>query len=168
MNTALSSAINDLHPDLLRYAHYLSDQADTAEELVQQTIERLLNRQDQVDEIEDLQKYMFSIMRNLHNDFLRKKQRDQGNNPEIEPIDPQSGPGQKLFCQQVLAGLDGLTPAHQEILSLVGVGHSYSQIAKTLDLPLGTAMSRISRARYALRQSINMPMDESVSQWLAE
>ncbi len=168
MNNALSSAINDLHPDLLRYAHYLSDQADTAEELVQQTIERLLNRQDQISDVEDLQKYMFSILRNLHNDFLRRKQRDQGNDAEIDPVDPQSGPGQKLFCQQVLAGISGLTPAHREILSLVGRGHSYSQISEMLDLPLGTAMSRISRARYALRQSIGMPLDESVSQWLAE
>ncbi len=168
MNNALSSAINDLHPDLLRYAHYLSDQADTAEELVQQTIERLLNRQDQTKDIKDLQKYMFSILRNLHNDFLRKKQREQGNDPEIELVDQQSGPGQKLFCQQVLAGIGGLTPAHKEILGLVGAGHSYSQIANTLGLPLGTAMSRISRARYALRQSIDMPMHESVSQWLAE
>jgi len=168
MNTALSSAINDFHPDLLRYAHCLSDQADTAEELVQQTIERLLNRQNQMDEIEDLQKYMFSILRNLHNDFLRKKQRDQGNDPEIEPVDPQCGPSQKLFCQQVLAEIDGLTLAHQEVLSLVKLGHSYSQIAEMLDLPLGTAMSRIFRARNALRRSIDMPVDESVSQWLAE
>ncbi len=168
MNNALSSAINDLHPDLLRYAHYLSDQTDTAEELVQQTIERLLNRQDQAEDIQDLQKYTFSILRNLHNDFLRKKQRDQANDPEIESADPQSSASQKLFCQQVLAEIGGLTRAHQEILSLVKFGHSYSQIAKILDLPPGTAMSRISRARYALRQSIDVPMDESISQWLAE
>ncbi|MCF6304916.1 MAG: RNA polymerase sigma factor [Rhodobacteraceae bacterium] len=168
MNNALSSAINDLHPDLLRYAHYLSDKADTAEELVQQTTERMLNRQGKLSQIEDMQKYMFSIMRNLHNDFLRQKQRDQGNDAELEPVDPQSSPGQKLFCQQVLAGINTLTPAHQEILSLVGGGHSYSQIAEMLDLPLGTAMSRISRARYALRQSIDVPLGESVLQLLAE
>jgi len=168
MNNALSSAIKDFHPDLLRYAHYLSDQTDTAEELVQQTIERILNRQNQTDDIIDLQKYMFSILRNLHNDFLRQKQRDLGNDPEIDPVDPQSSPSQKLFCQQVLAGIDGLSLAHREVLSLVKLGHSYLQIAKLLGLPPGTAMSRIFRARTALRQSINMPMNESVSQWLAE
>lgn len=166
MNSDLTSAIVDLLPELRRYAHYLSDAPDRAEDLEQQTVERLLNRQNHLGEIDNLKKYMFSIMRNLHNDHLRHKQRNQGHDPEAEPIDPRSDAGQLLSCQQVLAGIEDLPRAHREVLTLVKTGHSYAQIATRLDLPLGTVMSRISRARSALRSQIDMPDGATVQQWL--
>ncbi|MBL1434759.1 MAG: RNA polymerase sigma factor [Rhodobacteraceae bacterium] len=166
MNSDFTSAITNILPELRRYAHYLSDHPDTAEELVQQTVERLLNRKSHLGEIDDLKKYMFSILRNLHNDFLRQKQRDKVHDPDAEPIDPRSDADQRLSCQQVLAGIDNLPPAHREVLTLIKVGHSYAQIAERLNLPLGTVMSRISRARTALRSRIDMPSNETVLQWL--
>lgn len=166
MSNNLSSCITDLLLQLRRYAHYLSDHADTAEELVQQTIERLLLRQEHLGEIDNLKKYAFSILRNLHNDFLRQKQRDQGTRSDDEPIDPGREAGQQLCCLQVLALIDTLPRAHREVLNLVKLGHGYAQIASMLGLPLGTVMSRISRARRALRSMLDMPEDESVMQWL--
>jgi len=168
MNRYLSSAIIDIRPALIRYGYYLSDHNDTAEELVQQTIERLLMRQPQEGEIENLQKYAFSILRNLHNDFLRKKLRHQGSDSEIEPVDPSCDAGQRLCVQHVLEMIDALPLQQREILSLVKHGHSYAQISEQLDLPIGTVMSRISRARVALRTSIDLPDSKGVIQWLED
>ena len=161
-----SSALTSLLPELHRYGHYLSDHPDTAEELVQQTIERFLKRKANAVEINDLKKYMFSILRNLHNDFLRQKKRDQLNDPEADPIDPCSNADQRLSCLNVLKEIEALPLAHREVLNLVKLGHSYAYIATILDLPIGTVMSRISRARMALRNSIDMSVDDSVVQWL--
>jgi len=166
MNSDLSSAIIDFLPALNRYGHYLSDQPETAEDLVQQTVERLLVRRGQMEDIENLKKYAFSILRNLHNDFLRKKQRRQGEDPEAEPVDPSLDAGQWLCVQQVLEGIAALPPQQGEVLSLIKLGHSYAQIAKQLDLPIGTVMSRISRARTALRILIDLPDSMSVMEWL--
>lgn len=166
MTNDLSSAINDLLPALNRYGHYLSDKPETAEDLVQQTVERLLIRHDQMEGIENLQKYAFSILRNLHHDFLRHKQRHQGHAPDTEPVDPGVDAGQRLCVQQVLEGIAALPPQQGEILSLVKLGHSYAQIARQLSLPIGTVMSRISRARTALRVLIDLPDSMSVMEWL--
>lgn len=165
MNSDHACALTSLLPALNRYGHYLSDHPDTAEELVQQTVERLLKRHNQSEDVDDLKKYMFSILRNLHNDFLRQKQRDQAHGPEAEPIDPSSDAGQRLCCQQVLAEIRTLPALHRQVLTLVMQGHSYLDIAKRLELPIGTVMSRLSRARAALRSSIDLPSGESVIQW---
>jgi len=166
MNSDLSSAIIDLLPALNRYGHYLSDQPETAEDLVQQTVERLLVRQSQMEGIENLQKYAFSILRNLHHDFLRGKQRQLGNDPDAEQVDPSIGAVQQLCVQQVLEGIEALPLPQGEVLALVKLGHSYAQIANMLSLPIGTVMSRISRARTALRILIDLPDSMSVIEWL--
>ncbi len=166
MNNDLSCAINDLLPALNRYGHYLSDQPETAEDLVQQAVERLLLRHNQMEDIEDLKKYAFSILRNLHHDFLRNKQRQQSHDPEAEPVDPSIDAGQRLCVQQVLEGIAALPHQQGEVLSLIKLGHSYAQIAHQLSLPIGTVMSRISRARTALRILIDLPDSMSVMEWL--
>ncbi len=168
MNRNLSSAIIDILPELTRYGHYLSDSPDTAEELVQQTIERLLIRQPQEGEIGNLRKYAFSILRNLHHDVLRKKQQQPESPSEAEPIDPGSEARQLLYVQHVLEEIDALPLPQREILYLVKHGYSYAQIAKQLGLPIGTVMSRISRARMALRISISLPDSKPVIEWLED
>lgn len=166
MSHDLSSAINDLLPALNRYGHYLSDQPETVEDLVQQTVERLLVRHRQTEDIENLKPYAFSILRNLHHDFLRRKQRQKGHDPDAEPVDPSVDAGQRLCVQQVLEGIAALPVQQGEVLSLVKLGHSYAQIAHQLSLPIGTVMSRISRARTALRILIDLPDSMSVMEWL--
>ena len=164
----ISEEIVAIMPDLQRYAHYLSDSADAAQVLVQQAVEQVLKRQDHLAEVDDLKKYMFTILHNLHNDFLRKKPRGDQNIAEQEIIDPSLSAGERLACQQALDKMVTLSAAHQQVLQHVRAGQSYAAIAAELKLPLGTVMSRVSRARAALRQAMDMGPDETVDEWLKD
>ena len=66
-----------------------------------------------------------------------------------------SDPERRLIVRDCLAALDTLTEEQKSILLLVGVEDlSYADMAKALDIPIGTVMSRLSRARERFRQAI--------------
>lgn len=163
MNQNISTRIDELYPDLRRYAHQLCDTPDQAEDLIQQAILRVLNRSG----IDDLQKYMFSILRNLHRDLLRKKQRESSEPIKDNLTDPGAPASTRVAFRQVLAQITTLPSPYREVLFLLYLGQSYAQIAARLDLPIGTIMSRISRARRALRLSLGLGPDEGVAALLA-
>ncbi|MCF6272977.1 MAG: sigma-70 family RNA polymerase sigma factor [Rhodobacteraceae bacterium] len=168
MTKYISAQIIVITPELLRYAHYLGDSADIAQVLVQQTVERVLKRHERQASVEDLKKYMFTILHNLHNDHLRRKQRNSGDISDQEIIDPGLSAGGRLACREALEMVNKLSEAHREVLRLIQAGQSYAQIATRLGLPIGTVMSRVSRARHALRQAMDMQPEQSVVEWLGQ
>lgn len=63
--------------------------------------------------------------------------------------------GDQLTDRQVLAALDRLSPQFREVLLLADVQEfSYKEVAETLEIPIGTVMSRLSRARAQLREDL--------------
>jgi RNA polymerase sigma-70 factor (ECF subfamily) len=71
---------------------------------------------------------------------------------DAEAAPAASDPGLRM---DLLAALDRLSPEHREVLLLVGVEQlSYAECAQVLQLPAGTVMSRLSRARVAMRAAL--------------
>ena len=140
-------------PRLRRYARALLGAKPEAEDLVQDTVERGWSRLSSWRSGNDMRAWLFSIMHNIHIDQVR--------NPSIQTVelaDDLSTPGPDSTQAGGLEIRDmefalGLLPVEQrEILLLVVLEEmTYQEVASTLHIPVGTVMSRLSRARERMR-----------------
>jgi RNA polymerase sigma-70 factor (ECF subfamily) len=104
---------------------------------------------------------MFRIAQNLW--FDRKRaERSRGGAVDIHAVDNLVGCDgrtvvhDRLALAEVLRGLDRLSPQHRVLIALVCVeGLTYQEAADVLEIPVGTVMSRLSRARLALHDAIH-------------
>jgi len=153
-----ASLLEPLIPSLRRYAYALVRDPESADDLVQDTLERALSRWHLRRAEGDLRAWLFAILRNLHVSAWRQKQRrgvqvelDEQNEPAATAA-PDSG----LETQDVLSALDRLPEEQKSLLLLIGVeDFSYDEAARLLGVPIGTVMSRLSRARQRLRAALD-------------
>ena len=147
-------------PRLRRYARSLVMEVHLADDLVQTALERALAHWHQFDQRRDLVLWALSILHNAHLDFRRRDARTTAMDPADlaaemdahQAAAPPQDPGLRIDLQ---AALRRLQPDQREVLLLVGVEQlSYAEAAELLNIPIGTVMSRLSRARAALRASL--------------
>lgn len=148
-------------PSLRRYARALTGDTWAADDLVQDTLERACNKWRLWLVGTNLRAWLFSVMHNLFVNQLR--QSAGGARPAMLDIDdladelpaPAINPDQALDLQRCLLRLP---PEQREVLLLVGLEDmNYAEIAKITGVPLGTVMSRLSRARARLQALLDAP-----------
>ena len=142
---------------LHRFALWLTRDPGSADDLVQATVERALGRQRQQREAQSLRAWLFTILYRL---FLDGKRRERlharwlgwfGATPEHVPLAADTE--RVVMAQADLQAFAALRSEQRALLLLVSVeGLSYKEVAETLGIPIGTVMSRLSRARAALRE----------------
>jgi RNA polymerase sigma-70 factor (ECF subfamily) len=142
-------------PALRRYARSLTRDIDRADDLVQDCIERAIRKRSLWRPSGPLQAWLFRMLLNIYRNDLRRTRRRGDHTPldemTIEPSTPASQPGY-LALAEVGRALDMLPGEQREALLLVVVeGQSYTDAAGILRIPAGTLMSRLGRARAALR-----------------
>jgi RNA polymerase sigma-70 factor (ECF subfamily) len=140
-------------PRLRRYARALAGNRDDADDLVQDTLERAWSRAGLWRSVADMRAWLFGIMHNLHVDALRRGRLATVSLAEDAPegVAPPTQ-GERLAVLDLQAALDRLVPEQREVLLLVALEDmAYADIARTLGIPLGTVMSRLSRGRERLR-----------------
>lgn len=145
---------------LRRYAIALLGNTAEAEDLLQDCLARALARRKPWNNIKDPRAYLFTIMHNLFVDSLAKRRRLR----EVIPIDTMENvlrtPARQLDRIEVLEteqAFRTLPDDQKEVLLLIGLeGASYKDAAAILGVPQGTVMSRLSRARQALRDAKEM------------
>jgi RNA polymerase sigma-70 factor, ECF subfamily len=147
-------------PRLRRYARSLSFDTSAADDLVQTALERALTHWHQFDQRRDIVVWLLSIAHNAFLDLRRREHRMTVVDPEqIEAYQDrlQSDPGPDVGLRlDLVAALTALSPEHREPLLMVSIEQlSYAECAEALGIPLGTVMSRVSRARAALRASLD-------------
>ena len=139
-------------PRLRRYARSLVFDASQADDLVQTALARALSHWHQFDQRRDILVWLLSIAHNAHLDERRRDARwaqFDVDHPAHEPVAPAADVGLRI---DLVAALHRLPDAQREVLLLIGVEQlSYAECAEVLRVPLGTVMSRLSRARSALR-----------------
>jgi len=143
-------------PALRRYARALTRDRDAADDLVQDCLERAISRWHQWRERGNPRAWLFSILHNLAMNRLGKK----GASQQLAIEDAEESalarpPEQPARVQHgdLLRALDQLNEAQRSVLLLVGVEDlTYAEAARVLDVPIGTVMSRLSRAREKLAQ----------------
>jgi RNA polymerase sigma factor (sigma-70 family) len=144
-------------PALRRYAYALLRDHERADDLVQDTLERALSRWSLRRRDGDLRAWLFTIQRNLYVSRWRQD-RSRGTLVAMEEAALPGVPARQeiaLEAHDVLAALDQLPEEQRSLLLLVGVeDFSYDEAARILGMPIGTVMSRLSRARQRLRSIV--------------
>lgn len=150
--------ITQLLPELRAYARTLADSAQDAEDLVGDAIERTIRSDAYPRELASLRPWMFRTIRNLAFDELRKRRVRREYAATLTRLE---GAGQRpnLSTEDqalVRRAFEGLNGREREILFLVDVmGFSYAETASVLEVPKGTVMSRLSRARRAFVERVD-------------
>lgn len=142
-------------PGLRRYAWALLRDNEAADDLVQDTLERAIAHWHRRRGDGDLRAWLFTIERNLFLSHLRRH-RQRGPHLGPEALDDMAAPEAQqdaaLGARDVLAHFELLSEDQRSILLLIGVeGLSYGAAAQVLGVPVGTVMSRLSRAREKMR-----------------
>jgi RNA polymerase sigma factor (sigma-70 family) len=147
--------IEKLVPALRRFALGLCRNPTEADDLVQDCVERALGRWHLKRPDGNLKAWLFTI---LYNEFINGRRRFARRGPAQSidelPIEPGIAEDQEqnLYVRDVMDGIERLPPDHRAVILLVGVEDmSYDDAARTLGVPIGTVMSRLSRARERLR-----------------
>jgi RNA polymerase sigma-70 factor (ECF subfamily) len=142
---------------LLRTAVRLCRRQEAAEDLVQETMLRAWKAFDRYQPQTNCKAWLFAILMNLWNEEHRKPwaRHESPSGEEFEP-DQQtvaSNSDNRVFIHEVLACVDRL-PEEQRCVLLLSVveGLALREVAAMLNIPIGTVMSRLGRARAALRE----------------
>lgn len=157
--------ISELTPQLRRYACVLM-RGDIlqADDLVQDCIERGLQRSALWQRGTNLRAWLFTIMHNLFVNQVRRKH----NGPEFVTLDEhycddQQSADSGAVIKDIQQALNNLPADQREIILFVSIeGMKYQEVAKILDIPEGTVMSRLSRARKKLRDSLAIDKQQTL------
>jgi len=158
------------HRDLLRLLRRITRNAEDAEDLTQEAFLRAYRALDRFDLARPFRPWLWTIGIRLALQSLASRRRGEVSldGPEDDPGDErrQDGPwladersvrhlDERLLQRDLSDALDGLDPMHRAILILrVVEERTYEEIASLLGIPIGTVMSRLSRARRNLRQRL--------------
>lgn len=139
-------------PRLRRFALTLTRSQVDADDLVQSTLERALVSVQQWQPGTRLDSWLYRIAQNLWID-QRRRARVRGTTESLDPMmltgdDGREVTERQLMVRDAIRALSSLPEDQQTVLALVSIeGLSYDEAAKVLDVPIGTVMSRLARAR---------------------
>jgi RNA polymerase sigma factor (sigma-70 family) len=151
----MAQLIEPVIPSLRRYARTFVRDPGAADDLVQDTLERAISRWHQRRSDAAARTWLFTILHNLAVNHLRRAARrgrelpldDAGESDVAVPSTQEDA----LRHEDILAAVAQLPDEQRGILLLVSIeGVSYAEAAQILDIPVGTVMSRLSRARARL------------------
>lgn len=155
MREALFDEIEALVPAMRRFARSLTRDAFSADDLVQDTLERALTRLDQFEPGTNIKAWLFTIMRNRFiSDCRRRSARPEVESDEDQEVDLVTSANQEhvVELREFERALAAMEPGEREILVLAGLeSMAYSEIADVLGIAVGTVKSRVARARTKLR-----------------
>lgn len=143
-------------PRLRRYARSLSRDAAEAEDLLQDCLARALDRQETW-RGENLGGWLATVMTNLYRNRGRTVApiAAHADLSEAERVVGAETAADPLERRRLAAAIDALAPDSRAVLMLVVVeGYAYAEVAAMLDIPIGTVMSRLSRARATLAATL--------------
>ncbi|MCT8268514.1 MULTISPECIES: sigma-70 family RNA polymerase sigma factor [Afifella] len=150
-----------LIPHLRRFARYLVQNPEWADDLVQECLVRAVASLDRYEDGTNLKAWLFTILRNIYKNDLRKSANRRRVEEDLtHEASTHSKPGQEsaVALQEVRHAFAHLSPEHREILLLTAVeGVGYEEAGEMLDIPIGTVRSRVSRARARLTQLLQEP-----------
>lgn len=142
----------ELIPRLRRYARALVGERAAADDLVQDTLERAWAKLHLYRHGTDLRAWLFTVMHNVHVNKVRASRATDPLDDEMPELAQRATQGDALLVRDLDRSI-ALLPAEQRaVLLLVTLEEmSYEEVARTLGIPMGTVMSRLSRAREKLR-----------------
>ena len=145
-------------PRLRRYAIALMRDRTEADDLLHDVVLRALDKPHLWREGNNMRTWLFTIMHNLHANEMRRRSRML----DVVPLDAappraeQASQESAVEWSELTGALGGMSTLHRQVLLLVGLeGMTYAEAAGIIDVPVGTVMSRLSRAHEELRKRID-------------
>jgi RNA polymerase sigma-70 factor (ECF subfamily) len=144
-----------LSPRFQRLALAWCGEESLADDLAQEALTRALARLASLKDEQALEGWAFAILANCFRDHCRRQRPadrfDECIDPALRPADEQLA--QQQTALRVRQAVGRLSPVQREVLMLVDLeACSYAEVAEILGIPVGTVMSRLSRARQQLKQ----------------
>jgi RNA polymerase sigma-70 factor, ECF subfamily len=155
---------------LYNFAHWLTQNRDEAEDLVQETYAKALKGFSSFQMGTNFRAWMYRILRNT---FLTSRTglraastvpldaEEDGTELAIENETPETILMSRSNSERIQSAIGELPVHYREIILLCEVEEmSYQEIAETLSIPIGTVMSRLSRARRTLRDALRLQFEK--------
>jgi len=156
----LRQQIEHWRPALYRVAYSWCHDRALADDLVQDTLVKAMCKRAQLRDSERLKGWLFAILNNRFRDHLRR-QRVHDDIDELADQMPGTLPGPEddrataEVVARVRAAIAALPLGQRQVVTLVDLEElSYAEVAHALEIPIGTVMSRLCRARAALRHAL--------------
>lgn len=148
--------------NLRKFAYRLTGNASDAEDLLQSTTLRALEKNHLFQDNTDLFKWTSKIMYNIFVSEYRRRTKFETQYDPASYLEKQSVDGSqevKLALSKVCEAIEFLSDDHREILTLVCVsGMRYEEVSEALQIPVGTVRSRLARARESLQTIMDTPL----------
>ena len=142
-----------LRPRLYRLAYSWTQDHALSDDLTQDALAKALKNAHQLRDRKKLDSWTFGILHNCYRDHFRK-QKNLENIDDFDFVDahqPDSDFEQYSITEAVRNAVSKLPENHRQVITLVDLeGFSYADVAQILDVPTGTVMSRLCRARQTL------------------
>ncbi len=156
LSSAFETELVATVPRLRRFAYSLTGSVEDGDDLVQAACERALRNASKFREGTRMDSWMFRIVQNLWHDD-RRRARTRGHQIDAEQVGLSDGglsarhAEDRMTLAKLREAVAQLPPEQRAVIALVAIdGMSYREAADVMDVPLGTVMSRLSRARSQL------------------
>ncbi len=149
---------------LFRMAYAWSHNQDVADEVVQETMIKAMNSVDKVKNIDALDGWLFRVLSNCFVDLCRKRREEIDIDDVVlfEQDTPETIQQQNEMLVSVRSAIANLPINHRQVITLIDIeSFSYAEVASILDIPQGTVMSRLNRARQSLKKILNESTKEN-------
>lgn len=156
----VAQLVAEHHPAVYRYAYRLSGSVHDAEDLTQHVFLIAQQKLGQLRRVESAQSWLFAILRNC---FLKARQRQRpvpavNLQLDVETVPAEIPPDLEIDRERLQEAIDQLPAPFRVVLVMFYFEEcSYRQIAEGLELPIGTVMSRLARAKRHLRSRLFEP-----------
>lgn len=161
-NTKFQSKLISLQSNMLNFAYLLTSNRDDANDLVQDTMLKVLDNEDKFVDNANFKGWVFTIMRNLFINGYRKASRTTVLIDRSEDLyllnlpqeNNESTPEGALSVKEIAAVVNSFSDEYRIPFNMHMAGYKYQEIAEKVGLPLGTIKSRIFFARKRLRDQL--------------
>ena len=156
--TEFRQQLLNMLPKLKRYCYAQTGEKHSADDLMQSSVEKALRRWQQYQPGTEFERWMYRLCRNHWIDTMRTEKISDELNDDIMVASDVENPEQQALTQAALGQMqthfNALSEGLRMALYLVAVeGRSYQEAADILDIPAGTVMSRLARARKQLAEA---------------
>jgi len=153
----IRKSVEQQRPRLYRLAYSWCHQRELADDLVQETMMKALNNLRQLNNPDALKFWLNGILANCWKDHFRSK-KDHENIDEHIICDfdtPERQYEQNHICETIRDAVAMLPVGQRQVVTLVDLEYtSYAEVAEILEIPIGTVMSRLCRARKTLSETL--------------
>jgi len=166
-NNESRKLLEDSRAQLYRVAYSWCHNAALADDVVQETLIKAYKKADQLRDPKAAKSWLFSILSNCYNDHFRRNREteDIDNVAMVDDNCPETQTRQSQIVNKVRVAVAELGEGQRQVLTLVDLeGFSYVEVSTILNIPIGTVMSRLCRARKALKDLLLSEYGESTEE----